>query len=94
MSKINNETMQKKLKSIHSGAFFFGIFGWGSILFSALMLAKGGFHFMTIGFTAQAQVTQDWTLAFQNLIYGWMFLKGHDAFAAIEALIREMEEIV
>lgn len=89
----NTEQLQKKLLSVKRGAYWFGIIGRLSVLFGAFAIILGVFLKLT-----DANITGGWYSVarggLDNLIYGYLFLLGRDAFEAIEGLIREVGEIV
>lgn len=86
----NTEKLQKKLKSIKCGAYWFGIIGRLSIVIGAISVFFGIFAKLT-GYSG------DWLApsiaGISALINGYLFLFGRDAFEAIEDLIREARTI-
>lgn len=94
----NSDLLDKKLNSIKRGSYWFGIVGRLSILFGILSFVSALFlFFLTTNF--QGTVVNyadayDAMISSSYVIFGWLFLLGRDAFESIEALIREMGEIV
>lgn len=91
----NTEKLQQKLKSVKRGAYWFGIVGRVFILYAFITLVLLVFTKLYRGDYLVGY--QFWTTAASvagNLITGYLFLLGRDAFEAIEELIREVGEIV
>ncbi len=107
MTVLETDVLQGKRKTIQRGAYWFGIIGrlsllYGIVSFVALILYVGimDFTLPSLGVSSAEigapQVTE--TTSFGDpimaMIYGWLFLLGRDAFAAIDLLIAEMNDIV
>ena len=89
----NSEKLQAKLGSITRGAYYFGIIGragilWGigQFLFIPVLAASGG-----VTLPAASLLVSN---GLQSMIVGYVFLVARDALEAVEALIREIGEIV
>lgn len=105
MSKNNRELLEKKLKSIEKGAYYFGIIGRISIAIGVLcifisllpiFLSLLNPTLVTKLLDVQTQVKLSGALveSLSYVIYGFLFIVARDAFDAIKAIISELEEIV
>lgn len=108
MAKATQTVLENRLGSIKRGAYWFGIIGRLSMIFGFLILvfaavsmylesmvqvnsAVGG---AAMHLTHSKQTMEGYGQGLEALLYGWLFLLGRDAFEAVEALIKEMQEIV
>jgi len=103
------EQLEKKLNSIRRGVKWFGALGRLWIIFGGVCVGLGIILQIVIKSnpkelgeigsllnTLAAGTSQGGLISsgIGNIIYGYLFLLGRDAFAAIEGLIREIGEIV
>lgn len=100
MGKISAESLEKKLKTINRGAYWFGIIGRLAIFLGAVGVFFG--LFVIISHAIQPcrpyfMAGRDFSFLITSLLYlasGWLFLLGRDAFEAIAYLIKESEDVV
>ena len=94
----NTEKLQKKLKSIRRGAYWFGAIGKISMISGAVAVFAAVFLNLAIYYNWPSISALPWisslAVGIPYFIYGYLFLLGRDAFEAIEELIREVGEIV
>lgn len=88
MSKIKEKSLKSRLKSIRRGAYWFGIIGRLSIVLSIFRLATA-LGFLLLGRYSMEEGIDKLIEAIPYLIYGGLFLLGHNAFEAIASLIEE-----
>ena len=108
MAKANQTLLENRLGSIDRGAYWFGIIGRLSIIAGFAMLVFAGVvlylegmrqvgGLSTPGGPLSVVHSKEHMDGIGNgliaLLEGWMFLRGRDAFEAISALIKEMQEI-
>ncbi|MEW5805969.1 MAG: hypothetical protein AB1756_01215 [Acidobacteriota bacterium] len=97
MNKTNEKRIEKRLKSIKRGAYWFGVIGRLSIFFGMLYFIYGTLKIVTTYIPLEdwkGQGLEPLLKSIYTLIYGWLFLFARDAFEAIEQIFKEMEDIV
>lgn len=96
MSKNNRELLEKKLKSIEKGAYYFGIIGRLSIFMGVLGIIISLLPILISDFSSAISGKLGGAViqSISYIIYGTLFIIARDAFDAIKAIISELEEIV
>lgn len=96
MSKSNRELLEKKLKSVERGAYYFGIIGRLSIFMGVLGIIVSLLPILISDFSSAISGKLGGAViqSASYVIYGGLFLIARDAFDAIKAVISELEEIV
>ncbi len=88
MSKIKEKSLKGRLKSIRRGAYWFEMIGRLSIVLGILRLVTA-LGFLLLGRYPLEESIDKSIEAIALLIFGWLFLLGHNAFEAIASLIEE-----
>lgn len=96
MSKNNRELLEKKLKNVERGAYYFGIIGRISIFMGILGIIISFLPMVISGFNpiVSDKLAGTAIQSVSYVIYGGLFIIARDAFDAIKAVISELEEIV